>query len=62
MIPQMSLTSIRMNKSTQRTAINHQPRNKCAELLRSKEVDLEHACDVRSNGPVEEFVDAELGD
>lgn len=49
---------IGMDQSTQRAAINNQPRDKSPELCRREEIDFKHGHRMRTNGFVEESVDA----
>lgn len=57
-----SFGGIRMHQRTQRSPINHQPGDECAELRWCEDIDFEHGDGVGAEGSVEEGVDAEFGD
>lgn len=48
---------VRVDQRRQRPAVDHQPRDERAELLRREDVDLEHPDRMRADGAVEELVD-----
>lgn len=51
-----------MNESGEGTAVDDEPRDEGAELLRREKVHFEHAGRVRADRLVPHAVDAELGD
>lgn len=54
------ITSIRMDQSTERTSIDHQPWNEGPELHRREDIDLKHGNGMRSDGLVPDPVNAEF--
>ena len=54
------ITRIRMHQHAQRASPDIQPRHKRAKLLGREQIDLEHADWVRTHGPLEHGVDAQL--